>query len=163
MIILGGGVIKHHTCNANLMVWVCLSVSFSVTEPHSSVRSVSDLRTGGRWFDLRLGQYSIQGLMIFITIGFIPLLLLSILSTMVHVGKQPVAWKEYCTEYWLKKLHESMDRCTGHYDITEILLEMALNTIEPNQSIFLCLSLVLSPIPDRNIIHVLFFSDYLIY
>ena len=30
-----------------------------------------------------------------------------------YVGKQPVAWKEYCMEYWLKELQESMDRCTG--------------------------------------------------
>ena len=26
-----------------------------------------------------------------------------------YVGKQPVAWKEYCVEYWLKELQESMD------------------------------------------------------
>ena len=26
----------------------------------SSVNSVVDLRTGGRWFDLRLGQYSLR-------------------------------------------------------------------------------------------------------
>ena len=45
-----------------------------------------------------------------------------------YVGKQPVAWKEYCVEYWLKKLQESMDRCTGHRSITEILFKMALNT-----------------------------------
>ena len=44
------------------------------------------------------------------------------------VGKQPVAWKEYCAEYWLKVLQESMDRYTGN--ITEILLEIALNTIQ---------------------------------
>ena len=35
-----------------------------------------------------------------------------------YVGKQPVAWKEYCAEYWLKELQEIMDRCTGHGDIT---------------------------------------------
>ena len=39
------------------------------------------------------------------------------------VGKQPVAWKEYCAEYWLKELQESMDRCTDRHDITEILLK----------------------------------------
>ena len=33
------------------------------------------------------------------------------------------AWKEYCTEYWLKELHESKDRCTGRCNITEILLK----------------------------------------
>ena len=47
-----------------------------------------------------------------------------------YVGKQPVAWKEYCVEYWLKELQESMDRCTGHSDKTEILLKMALNTTQ---------------------------------
>ena len=28
-----------------------------------------------------------------------------------YVGKQPVAWKEYCAEYWLKELQESMYMC----------------------------------------------------
>ena len=52
-----------------------------------------------------------------------------------YVGKQPVDWKEYCAEYWLKELQESMDRCTGRRDITEILLKTALNTIQSiNQS-----------------------------
>ena len=32
------------------------------TEPRSSVGSVANLRTGGRWFDPRLGQYSFRGL-----------------------------------------------------------------------------------------------------
>ena len=45
-------------------------------------------------------------------------------------GKQPVALKEHCAEYWLKELQESMDRCTGRRDITEILLKTALNTIQ---------------------------------
>ena len=46
-----------------------------------------------------------------------------------------MAWKEYCAEYWLKELQESMDRCTGCCDITEILMKMALNTIQSiNQS-----------------------------
>ena len=40
-----------------------------------------------------------------------------------YVGKQPVAWKEYCVELWLKELQKSMDRCTGCCDITEILLQ----------------------------------------
>ena len=26
-----------------------------------------------------------------------------------YLGKQPVAWKEYCAEYWLKELPESID------------------------------------------------------
>ena len=35
--------------------------------------SVADLRTGGRWFDPRLGQYSFRELMTVIATGFIPL------------------------------------------------------------------------------------------
>ena len=44
-----------------------------------------------------------------------------------YVGKQPVARKEY---YWLKEFQESMDRCIGHCDITEIHLKTALNIIQ---------------------------------
>ena len=44
------------------------------------VGSVADLRTRGRWFDPRLGQYSFRGLMIVIATGFSPL---SFVSTMV--------------------------------------------------------------------------------
>ena len=52
-----------------------------------------------------------------------------------YVGKQPVAWKEYCVEYRLKQLKESMDRCTGHCDVTKILLKTVLNIIKSiNQS-----------------------------
>ena len=47
-----------------------------------------------------------------------------------YVGKQPVAWKEYCAEYWFKELQESMDRCTGRHDLTEILLKTVLNAIQ---------------------------------
>ena len=39
---------------------------------------------------------------------------------------------------WLKELHESMDRCTGRRDLTEILLKTALNSIQSiNQPIFI--------------------------
>ena len=48
-------------------------------EPHSSVGSVADLRTGGRRFDTRLGQYSFRGLMTVIATGYIPLLLLYVI------------------------------------------------------------------------------------
>ena len=47
-----------------------------------------------------------------------------------YVGKQPVAWREYYAEYLLKELQEKTDRCTGHCNITEILLETALNTVQ---------------------------------
>ena len=45
--------------------------NFVSADPHSSVGSVVDLRTGGRWFYPRLGQYSFRGLMIAYTTGFI--------------------------------------------------------------------------------------------
>ena len=48
-----------------------------------SVGSVQDLRTDGPWFDIKIGQYSFRGLMIVISTGYIPLSLLSIVSTMV--------------------------------------------------------------------------------
>ena len=47
-----------------------------------------------------------------------------------YVGKQPVRWKEYCAENWLKDPQESMDRYTGHRDISEIVLKAALKTIQ---------------------------------
>ena len=71
-------------------------------EPHSSVSSVADFRTGCRWFDPRLGQYSFRGLMIVIATGLIPLSRLSIADN-GYVGKQPVASKEYYAEYCLKE------------------------------------------------------------
>ena len=71
-----------------------------MAEPHSSVGSIADLRTGGRWFDTWLGQYSFGGLMIVVETGFIPLSQLCCFDN-GYVGKQPVAWKEYCVECWL--------------------------------------------------------------
>ena len=48
----------------------------------------------------------------------------------VYVRKQPVAWKEYCAEYWLTEPKENMDMCTGRRHKTEMLLKTALNTIQ---------------------------------
>ena len=28
-------------------------------------------------------------------------------------SSDPVAWKAYCVEYWIKELQEDMDMCTG--------------------------------------------------
>ena len=58
---------------------------FKLIKPSSIAQSgsVVDLRTGGRWFDTRLGQYSFRGLMIVIATGFIPLSPLSVVSAMV--------------------------------------------------------------------------------
>ena len=47
-----------------------------------------------------------------------------------YVGKKPLVWKEYCAEYWLKELQESMDMCTDRRDKTDILLKTALNTVQ---------------------------------
>ena len=102
-------------------------------EPHSSVESVVDLGTDWRY----LVQSTARPI-------FFPRIddshcdrIHSSLTTVRcfnngYVGKQPVAWKEYCGEYWLKELQESRDKCTGCHDITEILLKIALNTIQSN-------------------------------
>ena len=52
-------------------------------EPHSSVGSGQDLRTGGLWFDPRLGQDSLRGLIKGVATGVIPLSMLSVVSAMV--------------------------------------------------------------------------------
>ena len=92
-------------------------------DPHSSIGSMQYLRTGGQYIFLsRIDDTHCDRIH-------------SSLTT-VHcfdngyVGKQPVAWKEYCVEYWLKELQESMVRCTGCSDITEIVLEKASNTVQ---------------------------------
>ena len=70
----------------------------SAAEPHSSVGSVVDLRTEGRWFDPRLGQYSFRGLMIVIATGFIPLSPLSVVSTIVmHESSQWLVKNNVCS------------------------------------------------------------------
>ena len=112
-------------CNCKLM-WTILSIS----SPSPIAPSI-DLRTGGRWFDPRLGQsWFFQRIddshcdKIYSSLTAIHCL------DNGYLGKQPVAWKEYCAEYWFKELQKNMDRCTGRRDITEILLKMALNTIQ---------------------------------
>ena len=95
-------------------------INIHPVQPHSLVGRVQDLRTGGSWFDLRARPI------------FFPRIYSSF--TAVHyfddgyMGKHPVAWKEYCADYWLKQLQESMGSCTGRPGITEIRLKTALNT-----------------------------------
>ena len=60
--------------------------------------------------------------MIVIAIGFFPLAAVQCFDD-GYVGKQPVAWKEYCAVYWLKELEESMDRCTDIRHMKEIMLK----------------------------------------
>ena len=75
-------------------------VQLSGAEPHWSVCSNPDLRTGGRWFDPR-PKFSARINDSHCDRIHPPL-------TTVHCfdngyeGKQPVAWKIYCGEYWLK-------------------------------------------------------------
>ena len=87
------------------------------SEPHSSVGSVADLRTGGRWFNPRLDQYSFRGLMIVIATGFIPLSPLSVVSTMVMWESNQWLGKNIVRSTGLKELQESMNWCTGRRDI----------------------------------------------
>ena len=63
------------------------------------------------------------------------------------VGKQPVTWKEYCAEYWLQELQESMNRNTGRRDIIEILLNGVKHHTINKLSVCL-LSLVQGPYMD---------------
>ena len=60
-----------------------------------------------------------------------------------YVGRQPVAWREYCAEHILKEIQESIDRCTGHHDMTEITLKTALNTIQSSSQCYLNTDLVI--------------------
>ena len=106
----------------------------STAEPHSSVGSVADLRTGGRWFDPRLGQYSFRGLMISHCDRIHSSLTGVLCFDNGYVGKQRVTWKEYCAESWLKELQERMNRRNGRRDITEILKHHTINQ-SINQSI----------------------------
>ena len=94
----------------------------SVTaKAHSSSSGVEDLQTGGGCFDPQAQP------IFFLRIYDSHCNMIHSSLTAVHcfdngyLGKQAVAWIEYCVEYWLKELQESMDRCTGHCDITKIL------------------------------------------
>ena len=76
-------------------------------EPHSSVGRVADLRTEGRWFDPRLGQYSFRGL-----ISHCKRIHSSL--TAVHcfddgyLGKQPPGLERMLCRVLLKELQESV-------------------------------------------------------
>ena len=96
-------------------------VQIQAAESHSSVGSVQDWRTGGRWFDPRLGQYSFRGLMIVIATEFIPLSPLSAVSAMVM-------WK---SSKWLGK---NIVRSTGKKNSRKACLHGYSQTLF-NQSI----------------------------
>ena len=82
-----------------------------------------DLISECGWFDTRFGQWSFRGLMISHCDRIHSSVSVVHCLDIGYVGKQPVAWKKYCAEYSVKDLQESMDRCTGLCDITEILLK----------------------------------------
>ena len=68
-----------------------------------------------------------------------------------YVGKQPVAWKGYCAEYWLKRFQESMDR-SPRYNWNTV--ETALSTIESNsQSGLIWERVKIIPQFRRHLIH----------
>ena len=64
------------------------------SEPHRSVNSEQNLRTGSRWCE----RYYFRGLMFVITTGLIPLTIVFHCFDNGYVGEQPVAWKEYCED-----------------------------------------------------------------
>ena len=94
--------------------------------PCSSFTTMEDLRTEDRWFEL-LAQP-----VFFPRIEDSHCNRIHSSLTAVHyfndnfVGKQPVSWKEYCAEYWLKEFQESMDRCNGCHNVTEITLKTGI-------------------------------------
>ena len=69
----------------------------------TSVGSVADFSTGGRWFDSRLGQYSFHGLMIATETGFIPVSPMSVVSIMVM-------WES--SQWFRKNIVRSTDKGT---------------------------------------------------
>ena len=74
-----------------------------------------------------------EGLIFFLSINDIALTVVYCFD-ILYVGKQSVAWKEYCVEYWLTGLQESMALCTGCRAITKILLKNGISH-RKNQSI----------------------------
>ena len=104
--------------------------SFVCHKPNSLVGGVQDFRKESLWFDPQLGQYSFRRFMIVIATGFIPLTPLSIVSSMAMLESSQWLGKNIVrsTMYLEKKFEKRMDRCTGHHDMTEMMLKTALNT-----------------------------------
>ena len=114
----------------NLLLFNTRVPDFFFEESQSTVGSVADLRTRGRWFDPRLGRYSFRGMMIVIATEFIPLSPLSVVSTMV-------TWE---SSQWLgKNIVRSTDEKNSRKALISALAAvisakycwtMALNTIQ---------------------------------
>ena len=72
-----------------LTTYLCRISPVVYVEPHISVGSVLDLRTGRHWFDPWLGKYSFRALMM----DQSPLTAVRCFDD-GYAGKQPVAWKD---------------------------------------------------------------------
>ena len=112
---IDGTQMRNHLCQA-----VFTRVLKQDAKPHCSVSSIAALRTRGRCFDPRLGQYSFRGLMIVIVTGFIPLSLLSIVSTFVM-------WE---SSHWLGKNIVLVKRTPGKHGLVHWQPWYNLNTFE---------------------------------
>ena len=96
-----------------------------LSSPCSPVSSVEDFGTGGRWLE-PLARPIFFSRIDDTHYDRIHSSLTPVQCFEDYVGKQPVAWKEYCVEYWLKELKENMDRFTRLHNVTEILLRTEL-------------------------------------
>ena len=78
------------------MIW---KFTFYYYLPHSSVRSVQKVAgsTPGSAYTFFRGSTIVNAT------GFIPLSPLTHCFDDGYVGKKPVAWEEYCADYWLKE------------------------------------------------------------
>ena len=91
----------------------------------SSGGSIQDLKKGGRWYDPQARQ-------IFFHRTDCDRIAVCCFN---NVGKQKVKATSgleriMCNELVKKKIQDSMDRCTGCHEITEILLKTMLNTTQ---------------------------------
>ena len=75
-----------------------LCIFMSIQSLISLVRTVNDFRTEKKVAG-SISGISLQGLKIITVTGFIPLSLQTCFCS-CYMGKQPVAWKEYCVKWW---------------------------------------------------------------
>ena len=129
----------------NIRSWTCdrflqeILIPKKTAKPHSSVSSNADLRTGGCWFNPRLDQYSLWGLMIVIVTGFIPLSLLSVVWVMVMLESSQWLGKNIVRRAWIGALAATvwLKYCRKWH------------WTPCNQSINLQEILILNPFPNR--------------
>ena len=79
---------------------------------------------------------NIQLLLLFHCINVLSPIFTSVVSTMVMWESSQWRGKNIVWSTGEKELHESLDRCTGRRDITEILLKTAVNTIQPTNHFY---------------------------